>query len=74
LPGGRCLYFGARGFAGEAFTPGWRTLRVVLCGPDVIRIADGCLTGPLAGLAASQDLPPFCSGYGCKTARSPRAF
>jgi hypothetical protein len=74
IPGGRCLFFGARGFAGEANGPGWRALRVVVCGPDSVIIADGCPTGPLAPLVASEKLPRYCNGYGRQTPHSPRSF
>jgi hypothetical protein len=73
VPGAQCLFFGPQGFAGEAFGPGWRTIRVLLCDGDRIIISDGCLTGPLAPLAAKECLPFFCRGYGSKTAHSPRA-
>jgi hypothetical protein len=71
VPGARCLFFGARGFAGQAFGPGWRTMRVVLCEADRILIVDGCPTGPLSPLAAGQNLPLYCRGYGAKTTSSP---
>jgi hypothetical protein len=74
VPGGRCLFFGTRGFAGEATGPGWKTLRVVVCGSNSVIIADGCLTGPLAPLVASEKLPRYCNGYGCQTPHSPRSF
>ena len=74
VPGGRCMYFGIRGFAGEAAGPGWRTIRAVVCSPDRIVIADGCLTGPLAPLVPSEKLPNYCNGYGRQTAYSPRSF
>jgi hypothetical protein len=73
MPGARCLFFGAQGFAGEAFGPGWRTIRVVLCEADQISIIDGCPTGPLAPLKVRSTLPSFCRGYGAKTADSPRS-
>ncbi len=74
IPGARCLFFGARGFAGEAWGPGWRTRRAVVCGSDSVVIADGCLTGPLAPLLSSEMLPRYCRGYGCQTSHSPRLF
>ena len=74
VPGAQCLFFGKHGFAGEAFGPGWRTIRVVLCETDRILIVDGCPTGPLAPLAARQILPSFCRGYGAKTSDSPRPY
>ncbi len=74
VPGGRCLFFAATGFAGEAWGAGWRTRRAVVCGPDRIVIADGCLTGPLAPLLAIGMLPRYCRAYGCQTPYSPRLF
>lgn len=74
VAGARCLFFGPEGFAGEAWGPQWRTMRAVLLRPDKIVIADGCLTGPLAPVLPSEQLPRCCRGYGCKTPHPPRLF
>jgi hypothetical protein len=63
----RCLYFGARGFAGQHSGFGEPVLRAITFQPGVVVVEDGSLGGPLVRLDTLPPLP-VSNKYGCQLA------
>lgn len=71
---GRCLYFGADGFAGELLGGDWRVLRVVRLVQEGVIVDDGCATGPLAPYSILTANHKVCRGYGEEAGYTPYAL